>query len=926
MKIRTSVYLFYLVSAVLWFTGTDALSQKPYGSGYFGTWITDDYGLPAYKYTCNQITDPKAITPTYKEFRLSTDQSHEVGNDRLVGVASNYGYIQIRQDEGSPKFLNDYNPPAKQFGGGFGYLTDNKSVISTFYTGSDQFERVFGIGYYRKIVRNENFGADQIVFAPFGDDPVVISQIKITNYSDKPEDLRWIEYWGCKTIQFSWRSTIQAILTKKADLRYIPELRRKLADKFSTQVSLVTDGLKTTSVFNGFSDEENKAWASLEKIMTTVGKSYFGNYSIAPIKEISYEDYNLAPTFLVSLNGKPSAAGSDAQSFFGEGGATLPDGIFKPLTVSANPQIPALLLEEKINLKPGESKTLYFLYGYLPAGFSIEKLAKKFNSLKNKEFALSCNEWKSDRIGFTVKGSDWIDREMAWNYYYLRGNLTYDSFFKEHILSQGHVYQYLLGAQIAQRDPLQHALPFVLNDPQIVKEQIRYTLKMMTKDGEIPYGITGFGHYVPVEFRPSDHELWLLWLASEYVLATKDIDFIKEPVETYPIYDTNNQKQTVLELLKTAYKHFTVVSGPGKHGLQRLSNGDWNDGVVSAYVKNEDKPDVKKTGESVLNAAMAPYVLDMFSRLLIFARDSSMVTEVQKYAADQQKAVSEQWNGKWFKRAFLSDKLGWIGDDILWLEPQPWTIISNIASDDQKKILTDQIDKLLRGPCLIGAKLLSKPANEVTNGTRTAGILTNGGVWPSINGTLVWALARTQPEMAWEEYKKNSFANHADKYPDVWYGIWSGPDSYNSDLSRYPGQTMFDEALIGGQETKMIGNLNWTDFPVMNMHPHAWQMYSVVKLLGAEFTPEGLRLAPEIPENIYRYTSKLLSFERTDNIYKGSYHPLKNGIFKVSVKLPVKPKSLKVNGKNAAIQIDDQENLVFTGKGGGKKPLTFEIR
>jgi hypothetical protein len=180
--------------------------------------------------------------------------------------------------------------------------------------------------------------------------------------------------------------------------------------------------------------------------------------------------------------------------------------------------------------------------------------------------------------------------------------------------------------------------------------------------------------------------------------------------------------------------------------------------------------------------------------------------------------------------------------------------------------------------------------------------------------------------MAWAEYKKNSFANHSDKYPDIWYGIWSGPDCYNSDLSKYPGQTMFDEAIIGGQETKMVGNLNWTDFPVMNMHPHAWQLYSVVKLLGAEFTPEGLQLAPVIPENEYRFHSKLLSFERNNSSYRGSYQPLRKGVYLVSIKLPHKPDYLKVNGKKEFIQIDNHGNLIFKGKGGGKKPMIFEIQ
>jgi cellobiose phosphorylase len=908
-------------------TISESFGQKPYGSGYFGNWITDESGLPAYNYTCNQVTDPKSITPTYKEWRLSTDQSHEVGNDRLVGVASNYGYIQIRQDEGSPKFLNDYNPSAKQFGGGFGYLTDGKSVLSTFYNGkNNEFERVFGIGYYRKKVKNENYGVDQVLYAPFGDDPVIISRVTITNNSKAIANLRWIEYWGVKTYQFSWRSDILAILTKKADLLIVPDFRRQLADKFTTSVSAVPNGLKTTYVFNGFTENEKKQWESLEKIMTGVGKGFFGDLVVAPIKEISYEDYNLAPTFLVSLNGNPAGISTDANSFFGEGGTEFPDRVFESFSSSSSSKVPAMLLEEKVKLKPGESKTLYFLYGYIPDGFSLDKLVEKYSSGKKKGFIVSCNQWKSDRMRFFVNGSDWIDREMAWNYYYLRGNLTYDSFFKEHILSQGHVYQYLLGAQIAMRDPLQHALPFIFNNPQIVKEQIRYTLKMMKQDGEIPYGITGFGHYVPVEFKPSDHELWLLWLASEYVLATKDIDFLSEKIKTYPIYAQDNPEKSVIELLKTAYNHFTAISGTGKHKIQRLSNGDWNDGVVSAYVKTEDKPGVKKEGESVLNAAMAPFVLDLFASLLTYIKDTDLVPEIHLYSDTQRKAVREQWNGKWYKRAYLSDKLGWIGDDLLWLEPQPWTIISQITNDDQKKMLTEQIDNLLRKPCLIGARLMSGPANEVQNGTKTTGVLTNGGVWPSINGTLIWALAKSNPDLAWDEYKKNSFANHADKYPDIWYGIWSGPDSYNSDLSKYPGQTMFNESILGGEGTNILGSINWTDFPVMNMHPHAWQLYSVSKLLGIEFTGNGLHLAPAIPESEYHFYSKLVSIERKNNWFKASYQPLREGIYEISIKLPGKLSILKVNGKRKSIQMDNQGNIFFIGKGGGTKPLTFEIQ
>src|ERR1035438_9520083 len=60
---------------------TDA---KAFGSGHFGEWITDEFGLPAYRYTSNQSSDPAAVTPVHPQWRSATDHTHQVGNDRLV--------------------------------------------------------------------------------------------------------------------------------------------------------------------------------------------------------------------------------------------------------------------------------------------------------------------------------------------------------------------------------------------------------------------------------------------------------------------------------------------------------------------------------------------------------------------------------------------------------------------------------------------------------------------------------------------------------------------------------------------------------------------------------------------------------------------------------------------------------------------------
>ena len=198
---------------------------KAYGLGYFGNWIEDQFGMPAYQYTCNQITDPKAVSPVDPILRRPADHTHQVGNDRLVAAVSNYGYVQVRQDEGSPEFLNDYYPEQDRYGGGIGFLSDGDKVLSTYYSAvAESLERHFGIGYFRKRLLSDKYEIDQVIFAPFGDDPVLISQVTVTNHSDHTVTPRWVEYWGCHQYQFSYRALMESAIP--AGAQPAPQLRR----------------------------------------------------------------------------------------------------------------------------------------------------------------------------------------------------------------------------------------------------------------------------------------------------------------------------------------------------------------------------------------------------------------------------------------------------------------------------------------------------------------------------------------------------------------------------------------------------------------------------------------------------------------------------------------------------------------------------
>ncbi len=883
--------------------------------------------MPAYRYTCNQVTDAKAVSPVHKEWRSPTDHTHQVGNDRLVAAVSNYGYVQVRQDEGSPKFLNDYSPEHGHYGAGIGFLSDGNEILSTYYPGNGQsFERILGEGYFRKIVKGRRHEIDQVIFAPFGDDPVLVSMVTLTNHESDPADLRWIEYWGCHNYQFSYRSWMQA---GEQNEPKAAELRRQFGARFAHEFRALPkgSGLIDTETFLGRSAEDDQAWEQLEASLRKDPSGFFGG----PVGELprhaSMEDLNPPSTFLVSLNAAADGFATDASAFFGSGGIDHPSGLSAKLNgdLTSTGPASAFLLERRLQLRSQESRTLCFLYGYTPEGFEVNALVAKYKADPMQLWAHSSAAWKADGVRFSVPGDPWVERETSWHNYYLRSNLTYDSFFREHILSQGHVYQYIMGFQGAARDPLQHALPFIFSNPEIAREVIRYTLKEIQPDGSIPYGIVGSGVPMPVIFRPSDLELWLLWLVSEYVLATRDKAFLDEKIPLYPRQEASPTDPTIGELLKRSYMHLVEGIGVGEHGLMRLSNGDWNDDVVVGHVPSELAGEVRRQGESVLNAAMACYVLDYYARLLAYAGDAQSAEQARTKAEGQRQAVRAYWAGRWFRRAWLGPHIGWIGEDHIWLEPQPWAIIGDAATPEQRKTLVGAIDELVRKPSPIGA-LLQNPGD--TTMRTPVGTLTNGGVWPSINGTLIWALALENGASAWVEWKKNSLAMHAEAYPEIWYGIWSGPDTYNSVLSRYPGQTMFAEPPSTDHKVQADWGFNWTDFPVMNMHPHAWPLYSAAKLLGLEFHEKGVSFRPDLPLTEYEFASPLLGFKKTGQGYKGWYAPATAGRWDIELRLSAseagRMKQVTINGSVGRLQ-KSAKVIRFAGEGDSGKPLRWEI-
>jgi hypothetical protein len=160
---------------------TPAEIASSYGSGNFGRWIVDRFGLPAYRYEIDEAKNPIAKQP---ELAGNTDAWSQLGNDHVVANAYNHGYVQLWSQDRLYQWMNFYDASRDHFAGGFGWLNAGGRVISTLYADRPpgaETERVFGVGYYAKRTRVPGVSERDVVYAPFGDDSLLLHDVTIRN-------------------------------------------------------------------------------------------------------------------------------------------------------------------------------------------------------------------------------------------------------------------------------------------------------------------------------------------------------------------------------------------------------------------------------------------------------------------------------------------------------------------------------------------------------------------------------------------------------------------------------------------------------------------------------------------------------------------------------------------------------------------------
>jgi cellobiose phosphorylase len=476
-------------------------------------------------------------------------------------------------------------------------------------------------------------------------------------------------------------------------------------------------------------------------------------------------------------------------------------------------------LQVDVEIEAGDSKELYVIMGIGAAGVEGKNAIQEMNSLEKvyEEFEKVKTYWHSRIEGMTAETPDKEFNSMfnMWNPY---NNLMTFAWSRAASL----VYS---GERdgLGYRDTVQDMLGILHSIPTDVKERLELMITGQVSNGGAMPVVKPFAHNPGSEKEPditeyrSDDCMWLFNTIPAFVKETGDISFYDKVL---PYADQG--EDTVFGHMKKAIQFNFDHSG--QHGLPCGLQADWNDCLQLGY-----------DGETTFVAFQLRYALKTYIEIanLLYRNDEI------KWAEEHLKTLDENlekyaWDGEWYLRAYRADglKFGSKENDeaSIFLEPQPWAVISGHTTKEQSEKLMDIVNKRLStdyglmindppvektDPNVIKSRLFNKGMKE------NASIFQHTQSWAIIAETLIG-----RGDRAYEYYRKFM------------------PSAYNT-----KAEIRQTEPYVYAQFTNSIysprygaSRLPWLSGTA------SWAYYTAAQyLLGIQPDYTGLRIEPCIP-------------------------------------------------------------------------------
>ncbi len=490
-------------------------------------------------------------------------------------------------------------------------------------------------------------------------------------------------------------------------------------------------------------------------------------------------------------------------------------------------------LQTKVELQPGETKTIAFILGQYDE-FESQKIMDGYANLSVIEDELQeiKDYWhvKLNNLQINTPNSAFNNMINTWNAYQC---------FMTFIWSRAASFAYCgLRNGYGYRDTVQDIQGVIHLDPTAAKEQIIFMLSAQVNNGGglplVKYTHNP-GHedtpddlsYVQATGHPAyraDDALWLFPTILKYINESGDWEFINEVIPY-----ANKEEGTVYDHLKRAIQF--SMERLGDHNMPAGLHADWNDCLR-----------LGKKGESSFVAFQLYYAMTVLRDFATKLEDKEYVeylNKVQNVLGDT--IQTNCWEDDRFIRGFKEDGqvIGSKKDPEanMWLNPQSWSVISGLATKEQAEAALESVHRELN--TAYGVRLMAPSFKEhafdgalalLFNGSTKE----NGSIFQQTQGWIILAEALMgHGNRAFEYYlesapaAQNDIADRRVMEPYV-YGQFT-----ESIESPFEGRSQV-HWLTGTASTVMVG--------------------CVEGILGLRPDIDGIKIAPSIPTEWKEFT------------------------------------------------------------------------
>ncbi len=539
-------------------------------------------------------------------------------------------------------------------------------------------------------------------------------------------------------------------------------------------------------------------------------------------------------------------------------------------------------------LKPGESKELIFILGYVENEqdkkweahnvINKEKAVATYNKYKDSAavdaaYAALKDYWTNLLGLFQVDSKDEKLNRMVniWNQYQCM--ITFN------MSRSASYYESGIGRGMGFRDSCQDLLGFVHLIPERARERIIDIASTQFLDG------SAYHQYQPLTKKGNadigggfnDDPLWLIACVSAYVRETGDTSILSHIT---PFDNDESVAEPLIGHLKRSFDFTVTHKGP--HALPLIGRADWNDCLnLNCFSEHPGEsfqtfgPSEGPVAESVFIAGMFVKYGEEYAELCDIVGDEAEAKRARDEVAKMYEAIlTAGWDGDWFLRAYdaYSNKVGSkeCEEGQIYIEPQGFCVLAGIgvkeghaikALDSVKEKLDTKYGIMILQPAYTKYHLeLGEVSSYPPGYKENAGIFCHNNPWVSIAETVVG-----RGDRAFEIYTKTCPAYIEDiseihrTEPYVYSQMIAGADAPRHGEAK---------------NSWLTGTAAWT---FVNVSQH---------ILGIYPTHNGLQVNPCVPKGFgdftvtrkYRNTTYNITVSNSNDVEKGVAKMLVNGV------------------------------------------------